>query len=681
MRARLGSLPALLVGWVCLFVSASGAALAAGQPAHYLVFEVDENSAAVLVFHRRVVLSSRPASRSQAELDRARSAAASGTPVITLELIGRSGEAVHRDVVQPPEFVRGEFHGEPEDDGGWSIDSYRVPPESSAFVVRVPAIPGARLHLGGHAHAMLALDGLPETPDRLPPHRASLLAPATEAVSFGNPANRVDLVIMGDGYTAAQEAEFLTDATDLENAFFGVTPFDEYRNLVNVTALFTASAESGADHPPYDASCTNSFNCCKDSAMQNDHLQGTFVDTAIGGRYCTSHIHRLLVVSTSAVLAAASAVPEWDKIIVMVHDSTYGGSGGSLSVTSTHSSAVEIARHEYGHSFGRLADEYDSAYPGFSACSDVTSPACEANVTDETDPVLTKWAPWILPTTPLPTPETSTYNNVVGLFEGARYRASGMYRPRRSECLMRALNLPFCEVCRQAYVLKLYSGGWGTPASGIDLIEPGTETPPTADPVDGTGGITLSVDLLQPMGGPTLGVTWKIDGIPQPGPGTNSFFFAPPGPGTYVIEIEVEDVTPFVHPAMSQGLTITNRSWTVHVTAGPDPGELMGNLTVESAATPGNLILSWPASCSAATPDYAIYEGTIGDFTSHTALTCTDTAPPLSEEITPGPGSTYYLIVPLHPSAEGSYGRDSAAAERPPATLRCIGATQLPACP
>ena len=88
------------------------------------------------------------------------------------------------------------------------------------------------------------------------------------------------------------------------------------------------------------------------------------------------------MLNNSLVFAAAAAVPDWDHILVMVNDETYGGAGGVVSVVSTHSLAADIARHEFGHAFTDLADEYDTPFPAFPSCSDLSGPACEANVTD-----------------------------------------------------------------------------------------------------------------------------------------------------------------------------------------------------------------------------------------------------------------------------------------------------------
>ncbi len=102
---------------------------------------------------------------------------------------------------------------------------------------------------------------------------------------------------------------------------------------------------------------------------------------------------------------------------------TYGGSGGAIAVASTHASAVELVLHESGHTFGLLADEYTESPP---ACSNTSEPA-QANVTRQTARAAIKWNAWIDAPTPLPT--VSTQPGLVGLYEGARYCTTGLYRP------------------------------------------------------------------------------------------------------------------------------------------------------------------------------------------------------------------------------------------------------------
>lgn len=660
---------------ICLLgvflVTISMVAVRAGEPVHYLVFEVAEDGTVDPVFHRLVELPSWPTSSTDAEQLKAQEENAGLETLVTLKVISSQGEIVHRGIAEWPRWLRGEFHGEQRTDGAWSINSHRLPVQRPVFVARIPAIPGSRLIVEGTVRSTFDLDEVMERAGEL---RLAELAniPVSKRIQGGVSSNRVDLLVMGDGYTAAQRTQFNSEVVTQINDFFSITPYAEYKNFVNVTSLFSASAESGADHPPYNPSCTgDNPSCCADSTMLSDPLAGTFVDTAFSARFCSFNIHRLLVVDTSRVLAVASAVPTWDRIMIIVNDTTYGGAGGFISVNSTHALGVGISQHEYGHSFTDLADEYDSAFPGFPACSDVSSPPCEANVTDETNSGLLKWAPWVSPATPIPTPEISTYFLDVGLFQGARYLTSGMYRPRNTSCLMHFLGMPFGEICSQEYVRVLYQGGWGDPAGGIDLIEPGSENPPTTGIIDGTGGVTISVDLLQPIGGPPLGVTWLVNGVPQIG-SSASFNFTPPGPGTYAVQVQVEDTTTLVNPAMAGLLLHSVRNWTVESMAAVDPGRILDDILVDKTVTPGVVRISWSAGCSTGAQDYAIYEGAIGDFSNHGQRTCTDSGVALTEEITPDPGSRYFIVVPLNSSFEGSYGTNSAGVERQQAALACV---------
>jgi hypothetical protein len=118
------------------------------------------------------------------------------------------------------------------------------------------------------------------------------------------------------------------------------------------------------------------------------------------------------------------------------------------------------------------------------------------------------------------------------------------------------------------------------------------------------------------------------------------------------------------------------------VAAGRVPDGTVGTerpLTVRKFPN-GNLRVSWDPSCGvdANDIDYALYEGLIGDFTSHVPVTC-GTGGALSVLFTPGSGNRYYLAVPRSVNSEGSYGLDSSLAERPPSLAAC--AVQEIACP
>jgi hypothetical protein len=352
----------------------------------------------------------------------------------------------------------------------------------------------------------------------------------------GHSRNRLDLLLLGDGYTQGERDRFFADARKLSQSFFAISPYREYAGFVNVVALFTPSAQAGADHPP-----------CSDPASNDDPKRGTMVNTAFDATYCGNGTFRGVTINASKVYEAAAAYPEWDRIGVIVNDGTYGGSGGPIWVVSTHAQATEIAQHEFGHSFTGLTDEYTSPWSGATFCSDIAgSRACEPNATDHTARERLKWLPWVEPATPIPTPGHQL--DVTGLFEGARYQTTGFYRPQ-FRCLMKAFGtdgttIPFCEICRQTFVLRLYEGWTSFTPQKIELIE---NAAPSATLGANLGKpVTFSVAPLQTENG-TIQRQWSVNGAVMAS-GGDTFTFTPTAAGTYEIKLEVADTTPFVRP-------------------------------------------------------------------------------------------------------------------------------------
>ena len=559
---RYSNLPRKAAAWVDGMSSSADA-----TTAHYIVFEKRTGGAVEPVFYRLVALDAPLKSLSAAQLDEALAQPARNTSSIIVTLRSPKNEIVYRDVVSYSPWLRGEFHGETP---GAPIDGHLIPLESSSFVVRLPVLEGASLTLEDTDQQVLGVFDLAQlayqTPEIDLPR--SQVMTVKEALS-GPPANRVDFLIMGDGYTDAQLSDFTADASAVANEFFSISPYAEYFNYFNILTLFTPSTQSGADHPTYNPACGYSDpTCCGDPDMQSDPYEGQIVNTAFDSRFCAYRIHRLLVTNTSKVLAAAGAEPDWDTIVVLVNDPTYGGSGGTIATVSTHSAAAEIAQHEYGHSFVDLADEYVSAYPGYQACSDISgsSAPCEDNVTDISVRAQIKWYPWIQPTTPIPTSNDILYDGLVGLFEGARYQSTGMYRSGY-RCIMRELGVPFCQVPSQSFVLKLYNGGWGVPGGGISLIEPDTLSPsgPIVNLIHPATQV-FHADILSPVGGPPAQITWLINGTPDPTVITDTYTYTTSSPGTIQITLHVKDVTTLVNPVMGGNAVEDSFTWNVNVT-------------------------------------------------------------------------------------------------------------------
>jgi len=312
--------------------------------------------------------------------------------------------------------------------------------------------------------------------------------PVTTVRDNGVSANRIDLTIVGDGYTADELAQYADDVETVVAGFFAEPPFDEYQSYFNVQRIDVTSNESGADHP------------------QDDDYR----DTALGAYYNCAGIPRLLCVDWSAVntvLNDSVSLDQQDMVLVLVNDPVYGGAGGAIAVASTHPAVIELMLHELGHSFGDLADEYDTSPP---TCSTTNEPSA-ANVTLQTDRQLIKWNTdggpplgWIEMSTPIPTLEDDPAG-VIGLFDGAQYCAPGLgkYRPSYNS-KMRSLNRPFEAVNEEQLVRRIYNFvspiDSFLPANAINVLS-------TSETLD------LSLVTTQPQAGP-LNIDWYVDDLP-----------------------------------------------------------------------------------------------------------------------------------------------------------------------
>jgi hypothetical protein len=263
---------------------------------------------------------------------------------------------------------------------------------------------------------------------------------------FGSaPRNRAfSIVLLADGFTAAQQADFNNACTAFVTALRGTPPYDVLSSAINIWRVNVASTDSGADDPV--------------SGGGTGATARTYFDSSFGG----NGVRRLLVSNATTVLVTAAArVPEFSVAIVVVNSSIYGGSGGSVATYSLAGGATEIAIHEIGHTAYGLADEYPYYAGGAETGHDhhpATEPT-EPNVTINTNRATLKWGSAVVAATGLPTmsnPSCSTVDSrpspvpagTVGLFEGAHYYHCGAYRPE-FDCKMRELSIPFCAVCRQ----------------------------------------------------------------------------------------------------------------------------------------------------------------------------------------------------------------------------------------
>jgi hypothetical protein len=103
----------------------------------------------------------------------------------------------------------------------------------------------------------------------------------------------------------------------------------------------------------------------------------------------------------------------------------------------------------------------------------------------------------------------------------------------------------------------------------------------------------------------------------------------------------------------------------------PDQAQYSGTPLRVTKAGGSQITLTWAPSCLASDTDYAIYEGTLGSYYTHSSLFCT-TGGLTVKTFTPHSGDIYYLVVPLNPIQEGSYGTRSSGPERPPGSAPCL---------
>ena len=314
--------------------------------------------------------------------------------------------------------------------------------------------------------------------DRSTPRAPASLIPIQK---MGDPATKVDLLLLGDGYTARETSKFVADARRLVAVLFATSPFKEHRNSFNVWGLCPPAAQSGISRP--------STGVYRDSLATYD---------AFGSeRYVLSFDNRSL-------RKVAQFAP-YEFIEILANGRTYGG-GGIFNLYSTvavdNAFANYVFVHEFGHHFAGLADEYYTSAVSYAPATERIEP-WEPNATALLDPSNLKWKDLLASDTPIPTPwnkdefekyslaiqkrrgeirkqkltesvmealfreerqyeqsmfHKEKYYGRVGAFEGSIYEAKGYYRPE-VDCIMFTRTNHFCAVCRRAIerIVDLYS--------------------------------------------------------------------------------------------------------------------------------------------------------------------------------------------------------------------------------
>ena len=194
----------------------------------------------------------------------------------------------------------------------------------------------------------------------------------------------MDLLLLGDGYTAAERRKFEADSRRLLAVLFATSPFKERRSDFNVWGLVPAARESGISRPSTGIHRSNPISSTYDAFGSERYV---------------------LAFDNKAFRRHASYAP-YDVVEIVVNGRTYGGGGiyGLYStVAADNAFAPYVFVHEFGHHFAALADEYYTSPVAYLPSATRDEP-WEPNVTALLDPNTLKWKDLVKPGTPLPTP-------------------------------------------------------------------------------------------------------------------------------------------------------------------------------------------------------------------------------------------------------------------------------------
>lgn len=353
----------------------------------------------------------------------------------------------------------------------------------------------------------------------------SLQAQTFEVVPIldnGNPDKHLNIVIMGDGYLETEQNSFLATAQEISNYLFSISPWNEYKNYFNVFAIKVISTQSGVKHANTASDCSSYF-----TEVSNP-------TNYFGTKFDGFGIHRLTVVTSNVKVAnvLSANFPNYDLVFIVGNSNQYGGSGGSYAVFTADEASSEIAAHEIGHTFARLADEYYAGDQYFQE---------KINMTQQTDPNLVKWKNWL-------TEETN-----IGIEPYCCGGNSALwFKPVSGQCKMEQLNLPYCAVCKEGIVERIHT-----------LVNPiETYTP------DNTTVLNVNTDalefaltsLIRPIPN-TLEVQWQLDGTLVTN--TENYTLNPTtlSEGNHILSVGVTDNTAMVRTDNHATVHINTVTW------------------------------------------------------------------------------------------------------------------------
>ena len=378
----------------------------------------------------------------------------------------------------------------------------------------------------------------------------------TTLVNNGPSANRLDVAIIGDGYTADQQAMFNEDAQQVVDEFARVEPMRTYFKHFNFHRINVISQESGAIDPHVDPPAKPK--------------------TALGTFFSPIAERRLIGPDPWVMLVATRSGAPWDKLLVIVNAPRRGGAT-LFSMTVGYSSRnsgdfPRIMIHEAGHTIAKVIDEYTGELPDIDFAKDWSVPNILPWPNVDTNAQRPKWWRWLTPGVELPTPGTVANRNKVGAFQGAAYEDFGVYRPQTT-CLMRRHNSDFCVVCAEQWIRAIYKR-----SKIADSFSPRFQLPQPPLLRDAGRLITFRAKVVRDEG---IKTTWRTKRLDQRvwrrRKQTEDYadlrirlpankLFGRPAPTAWAIKCILEDSTERIRTLAIRRMARQNHEWHVIVT-------------------------------------------------------------------------------------------------------------------
>lgn len=254
-----------------------------------------------------------------------------------------------------------------------------------------------------------------------------------------SPEKCIDVAILAEGYTLQEIQTFYEDADIACKSIFDHEPFKSMKKRFNVVAVASPSTDSGVSVPRLNE----------------------WKHTVFGSHFSTFYSDRYLTTSRVKAIHDALAGIPYEHIIILANTEEYGGGGiyNSYTLTTAHHPMFRpVVVHEFGHSFGGLADEYFYDNDVMTDTYPLDIEPWEQNISTQVD-FAAKWKDMLSENTPVPTPAEVSENYPTGVYEGGGYSAKGIFRPAEN-CRMRTNEYPaFCPVCQRALrrIIEFYT--------------------------------------------------------------------------------------------------------------------------------------------------------------------------------------------------------------------------------